>query len=122
MHIRSIVLSFAVIVSGLLMASCGGTDTGTNGDTLPACPTGGTDLTYETFGKQFFNDYCLNCHFTGSTVKGALPYDSQAAIQDNAEEIYKRAGGTNTNMPQSGTKPTSDERQQLAEWLSCGAE
>ncbi len=122
MRIRSIVLSLLLVAGSLGVASCGGTDTGTNGDTLPACPTGGTTLTYANFGEQFFKDYCLSCHFTGTTVKGALPYDSQAAIQDAADTIYERAGGTNTNMPQSGTKPTSDERVKLAEWLSCGAE
>jgi len=122
MRIRSIVLSLLVVAGGLVMAACGGgTDTDGEGN-LPACPTGGTTLTYANFGEQFFKDYCLSCHFTGTTVKGAVPYDSQSAIQDAAEDIYGRAGGTNTNMPQSGTKPTSDERQKLAEWLSCGAE
>ena len=121
MRIRSIVLSLLLVTSGFVMAACGGgTDTG--GDGLPACPQGGTTLTYANFGEQFFKDYCLSCHFTGTTVKGAVPYDSQSAIQDAADAIYERAGGTNTNMPQSGTKPTSDERVKLAEWLSCGAE
>lgn len=122
MQIRRIVFPLLVVLSGLVVVACkGGDDTGEGGN-LPACPSAGTDLTYDNFGKKFFQDYCLSCHSAGSGVNGANSYESQSAIQGAAEDIYGRAGGTNTNMPQSGTKPTSAEREQLAEWLSCGAQ
>ena len=45
-------LTFAAI------AACSGADTI---DRHP-CPPGGTSLTYDNFGKQFMNDYCVSCH------------------------------------------------------------
>lgn len=123
MRIRFAILPVVVLALGSLLAACGG-DGETGGDGLPACPDTGTDLTYANFGQQFFADYCTSCHAEGSGVAGAetSPFTSQAAIQDEAAEIFERAGGTNTNMPQSGSPaPTADERNQLAEWLSCGA-
>ncbi len=122
MQIQRMVFPLLLALSGVVLSACGGTGTDTGGDGLPACPSAGTSLTYDNFGKKFFQDYCLSCHVTGTTVKGASPYDSQAAIQGALDDIYGRAGGTNTNMPQSGAKPTAAEREQLAEWLSCGAE
>ncbi len=122
MQIRRIVFPLMALLGGLVVVGCGGGgETGESGN-LPACPTAGTDLTYDNFGKAFFDTYCLSCHSTGAKVDGAGPYETQAQIQASAEDIYGRAGGTNTNMPQSGAKPTSAEREQLAEWLSCGAE
>jgi uncharacterized membrane protein len=120
MRIRTTILSLLIVSSFVIAASCKrGDDEGEGG--LPACPKGGTQLTYDNFGKQFFIDYCSDCHVSGSNVSGAEPFETQSQIQDEADEIYNRAGGTNDNMPQSGPQPTADERQKLAEWLSCGA-
>ena len=121
MRLTSIAGLFLIVTSAFGFAACNGDDDDDGEGQLPACPSAGTSLTYDNFGKQFFTDYCVSCHFEGTTVKGAEPYDTQSAIQAAAEDIYGRAGGTNTNMPQSGAKPTSDERNKLAEWLSCGA-
>lgn len=120
MRIRSIVLPLSLLMGALLVPACKGDD---DGGELPACPTGGTMLTYDNFGKDFFNSYCTSCHSGGSGVSEAQdkPFDSQADIQAHAGQIYSEAGGTNTGMPPSGTGPTADERTQLAEWLSCGA-
>ncbi|MFO0587709.1 MAG: c-type cytochrome [Polyangiaceae bacterium] len=107
---------------GGLLAACGG-DEGGEGN-LPACPSKGTTLTYENFGKKFFADYCTSCHASGSGNPAAISagvYETQAQIQAAAEEIYGEAGDTNTGMPQGAIKPTDAERQQLGEWLSCGA-
>lgn len=120
MGIRAIVFSLLLVTSAVAVAACGGGD-GSGVDGLPECPSGGTSLTYDNFGKKFFDDYCTSCHFDGTTVKGAPPYDTAALIQASADEIYERAAGSNPNMPQSGKMPTDAEREQLTEWLSCGA-
>jgi mono/diheme cytochrome c family protein len=125
MQIRRIVFPLMLVLSGVVLSACGGggegDEGGGDGGNLPACPSGGSTLTYDNFGKKFFQDYCVSCHFNGTTVNGAAPYDSLSAIQGAAEDIYGRAADTNTNMPKSGAKPTDAERQQLGEWLSCGA-
>jgi len=122
MRIRSIVFSMVVVTSSVSIAACGGGET--TGDQLPACPTAGTELTYDSFGRDFFGKYCTSCHSVGSgvTEAEAQPYESQDQIKADIMAIYEQAGGTNDAMPQSGDKPTATERTQLAEWLSCGAE
>lgn len=122
MRIRSLIMPFALLAFGSLFVACGGGSDTEDPDGLPACPDGGTDLTYDNFGKAFFDTHCTSCHAEGSTNPGAanFPFETQAQIQAEVEDIYERAGGTNTNMPPDGG-PTAEERQQLAEWLSCGA-
>jgi mono/diheme cytochrome c family protein len=122
MRIRSVFVPFLFLAIGSIFAACGGGGP-TPEEGLPDCPEGGTDLTYASFGQAFFTTHCLSCHTSTSGVAGAenFPFDSQSAIQAEIEDIHERAGGTNTNMPPGGG-PTAAERQQLTEWLSCGAE
>lgn len=122
MRIRSVIMLCVSLALGFGAAACGGDDGDGGGDGLPACPTGGTDLTYDNFGKSFFDTHCTSCHAAGSGVSVAQdnPFETQAQIQAEADEIYERAGGTNTNMPPDGG-PTADDRLKLEEWLSCGA-
>lgn len=122
MRIRSVVFSLVLVASTALIAACGGGTEG--GEDLPACPSGGTALTYDNFGKDFFGNYCTSCHAAGTNVNEAqdMPFETQADIQARIDDIYEQAGGTNTSMPTSGSKPTAAERLQLEEWLSCGAE
>lgn len=121
MTIRRFAFPLLVAVSGILFAACGGDDTGEGSGSLPACPTAGTTLTYDTFGKQFFTDYCNSCHSASSGVKGAAPYETQAQIQAAIDDIYGQAADTNKAMPQGTNKPSDPLRLQLGEWLSCGA-
>jgi hypothetical protein len=89
-------------------------------------------LTYDNFGKQFFQDYCLGCH--SEKVKGDDRHDAPADhnfdeladIELLAPHIDQYAGSgpdhTNTIMPPAGAKaPTKEEREKLSEWLTCGA-
>ncbi|MBK8251854.1 MAG: c-type cytochrome [Polyangiaceae bacterium] len=120
MRVRSLMVAASLTLLASVAAACGG---GGEED-LPACPDGGTDLTYDTFGKAFMDNYCTSCHTAGSGVSGAdsLPLDSLSAVQAEIEEVYEKAGGTNTSMPPGGNAaPSASEREQLAEWLSCGA-
>lgn len=117
---RSVIMLCLALASGLGIAACGGGSTPDEG--LPDCPTDGSDLTYDNFGQAFFTTHCTSCHASTSGVAVAqdTPFETQAQIQAELEDIYERAGGTNTNMPPGGG-PTADERLQLEEWLSCGA-
>jgi uncharacterized membrane protein len=111
----------------LVLAGCG-EDTGPTGAT---CPTGGTQLSYENFGKTFMDQYCTRCHST--TLTGAArqsapaghDYNTASGIRADVKLIDSWAGAgpdrTNTEMPRNGTKPTDAERKQLSEWLACGA-
>ena len=121
MRIHRIVAPLAFLVFGSIFAACGPGAPVEEG--LPDCPEGGTDLTYQTFGQTFFTTHCITCHAAASGVAGAstFPYETQAQIQAKIDAIYTRAGGPNPTMPPTGG-PTAAERQDLAEWLSCGGE
>jgi uncharacterized membrane protein len=90
-----------------------------------ACPTGGTQLTYDNFGRQFMNDYCQSCHGSMSVNRQGAPgdfiFDTQAQIQHWRSRIYVRAASTNDSMPPGPVDPPIEVRNQLADWLACGA-
>lgn len=127
----------AVVGLGLASAACGGDDaddsneTGT-GPTGADCPSD-SDLTYDTFGAQFFDDYCTGCHSSensGAERNGApvgANWDSVENIREAGDFIDMRAAigpdASNTSMPpaQAPNKPSDEERRQLGEWLACGA-
>ncbi len=118
MHIRTIAFWSFLSLGVLAAAACGG---GEKEEGIPPCPEGGTDLTYDNFGRDFFSNNCTSCHSPGSGEAEAQdkPFDSQAAIQAEAEEIYEQAVA-GTAMPPGGG-PSAEDRQKLGEWLSCGA-
>jgi len=90
------------------------------------CPEAST-LTYEGFGRPFFDRYCQHCH--GAQVmaearQGAptgLIFDDLAAIRAHPELIWSVAADTNRMMPAAGVLPTDEERRLLGDWLACGA-
>lgn len=96
-----------------------------------ACPEGST-LTYESFGRTFFDTYCTRCHasdLTGPSRMGAPvdhDFDMLVEIQEHAVHIDQQAAigpnRANRFMPPSGMPiPGDEERRQLGEWLACGA-
>jgi hypothetical protein len=102
------------------------------------CPPDST-LTYETFGRGFAQAYCTQCHsseFTSCADRHGAPFfhdfDSRLGMFLVGEHIDAKAGAgpnaTNTVMPPEEFigdvvpgAPSVGERQQLAEWLDCGA-
>lgn len=94
------------------------------------CPPGST-LSYESFGRPFVEKYCTGCHastLVGAARNGATPYhdfDSLEGIRVVAGHVDQMAGSgpdaTNTQMPPLEPRPSLEERQQLSEWLACGA-
>jgi mono/diheme cytochrome c family protein len=106
-------LSLAALLSG-----CGGEEGEPTGSTCPD----DSNLTYESFGQAFFANNCLSCH--GSAGPESPKLDTVEQIRSVADQIDRQAASgpdaTNTFMPQGGSVST-EQRQQLGEWLACGA-
>ncbi len=122
---KSLFVAIPVLVALSSLVGCGGGGgSGTEG-ALPECPSAGTDLTYDNFGKAFFDSYCNSCHAANSSDRQGAPakltFDSQSEIAALAEEAYGEVD--DGAMPPStfGSQPTSDEVAKLGEWLGCGA-
>jgi hypothetical protein len=118
-------LAPALIV--VLAAACGESDPDPT-PTGSTCP-GGSTLTYESFGRPFMESYCTQCHSSelhGDDRHGAPLYhdfdtlDGILVVADHIDE-YAAAGpdAVNELMPESGDKPTLEERQDLGRWLAC---
>lgn len=117
MSLRSILVLGAFGAGVTVAAACGG-----GSATGATCPPDST-LTYETFGKAFFEANCNRCH--SAKTKGESPlYDDVTAIRANAKAIDEEAASgpdaTNEEMPDDGDIPKS-EREKLGQWLACGA-
>lgn len=88
-------------------------------------------LTWDSFGKQFMEKYCTHCHATslsGAARQGAPSdhnFESAELVRTQIEHIDEQAAAgpdaVNTAMPIGAPTPTEQERQQLGEWLACGA-
>lgn len=115
MFLAAIVVALAVSASG-----CGY-------ETLDdaSCPTAGTPLTYDNFGKQFFLAYCNYCHSADLGMRKGAPdnqvFDTLAQVRTHKERIFARAAGHNDSMPPGPDDPPLEAREHLAEWLACGA-
>ena len=79
-----------------------------------SCPSDST-LTYENFGATFLTENCLSCHASKQTPT----LTTQAAVQASRSAIIS-AAVLSAAMPQGGSLST-DERELLGEWLTCGA-
>ena len=89
------------------------------------CPEQGTQLTYESFGRTFMAEHCDECHSAGDGHRHGAPssyrFDTLADVRAHKDRIFVRAAASNTTMPPGVDDPPADEREQLAEWLACGA-
>ena len=111
--------SIALLMTTLALSACGGEELGDpTGSTCPA----DSSLTYGSFGQTFFAGQCLRCHGAGGPESPKLDTLEQIRAQTNAIDRAAASGpnGTNTFMPE-GASVTTEERQQLGEWLACGA-
>ena len=85
-----------------------------------SCPQGGPVVTYETFGKSFFDDYCVRCH-GGPNGYSSRSFTSVDSIRVDRERIFINAAADNQAMPPGPDGPSQRERDTLADWLACGA-
>ena len=136
---------------GLVCAGCGDDDGDEHGDhghgdsdadvdhdeSLQVGPPSGavcpddSDLTYESFGQDFMERYCTQCH--SRELEGAARHEAPEGhdfdyvdgvryVSDHIDQLA--ASGpehTNTMMPPVDPRPTMEEREKLGEWLACGA-
>ncbi len=103
----------------VLLAAC--TDAALPIDEL-ACPATGTTLTYDNFGADFLSENCNRCHSTGTNgAPRKFRFDTVEEVRTHSTRIFIRAAGPNVTMPPGPTDPPADQRDQLAEWLACGA-
>lgn len=89
------------------------------------CPPGGTALTYGNFGAAFLGAHCQSCHGSQATDRRGAPgdfiFDSPDQARRHAARIFVRSAAGNTSMPPGPEDPPAAARDQLAEWLRCGA-
>ena len=93
------------------------------------CPSG-SQLSYESFGREFMQAFCIRCHTAAvsGAARQAPPdrnFDDLLSIRASAHVIDQQAVvgpvASRDTMPPDDPKPTLQERQQLGEWLACGA-
>lgn len=86
------------------------------------CPPEGTPLTYDNFGADFLATHCNSCHSTGkSGAPRAYRFDTLDEVLVHKDRIFIRAAGPNVTMPPGPDDPQQTDRDDLAEWLACGA-
>ncbi len=89
------------------------------------CPPEGTQLTYESFGKTFLDTYCNRCHNASEGHRSGAPesyrFDTLGDVHEHRDRIFIRAAASNVTMPPGVDDPPEEAREQLAQWLSCGA-
>ena len=83
------------------------------------CPDGGTTLTYENFGRGFTATYCLQCH-GGDRVEKGVNLSTIALVRTHANAVESAAGPGGSMPPPESLAPSTAEREQLVQWLSCG--
>lgn len=107
------------VVMVLALAAC--TDAPLEIDEQP-CPPQGTQLTYASFGQRFLGEHCNECHSTSKAgAPSSFKFDTQDQVKKHRSRIFIRAAGPNVTMPPGPEGPPELERDQLAEWLACGA-
>jgi hypothetical protein len=113
----------AAVLAVLSLGGCG-SDGDTDSISSPSCAVGG-DLTYENFGQPFFLSWCTGCHSSGlqaGSRQGAPPdlnFDDLASIRAHRARVVERAVTQRTMPPAGG--PSEAQREQLGNWLACGA-
>lgn len=110
----------ALVVAGLTQASCGFTTI----DEHP-CPPGGTEDTFENFGRHFLASYCNSCHSADIGERKGAPdnyvFETLEQVQHHKDRIFVRSAGDNDSMPPGPDDPPIEQRNRLADWLACGA-
>lgn len=83
-------------------------------------------LTWENFGQPYMVSWCTACHSSAldEAHRAFAPvdvnFDDLDGVRAQAEAIWNRSGDQNNTMPPAGVAPAI-EREQLGEWLACGA-
>ncbi|QSQ21515.1 c-type cytochrome [Pyxidicoccus parkwayensis] len=122
----------ALLACLALVPACSDGDDDEGGGNEVQCPSGGTQLTEQNFGRAFLDTYCTRCHsstLTGAARNGApvgFDWDRIESVRLHAKQMNEEAGANadgsvNRDMPLNDPRPSDDQRRQLSEWLACGA-
>jgi uncharacterized membrane protein len=117
---------FLSLSCALLVASCGSDEPGGGGPPIDAEACESSYLDYSNFGEPFLLNWCNGCHSTGlpANMRQLAPtgvdFDSHEKAHQFQIRIAARATGASPTMPPAGG-PSAEERELLAEWLTCGA-
>jgi len=107
-------ISAAIVIAGAM--ATGACDSGSTGAPTKAVCDQTLELTWDTFGQDFLQTYCVRCHQS---------FNNLGTVQGRSAAIDSAAGAGpaahNTYMPESGMRPSVEERQLLADWIACGA-
>ena len=84
------------------------------------CPPEGTTLTYENFGRDFFSSHCVHCH-GGPNGYSSRAFTTVESIRAQADRIYVNSARSNDAMPPGPSDISTEDRDRLGLWLTCGA-
>jgi uncharacterized membrane protein len=118
-------LFLSCLVGALLAAGCGSDEPGGGPPIDPeACAS--SYLDYSNFGEPFLLNWCNGCHSAGlpanmrQLAPAGVDFDSHEKAHQFQTRIAARAAGASPTMPPVGG-PSTEERELLAEWITCGA-
>lgn len=121
---RAVLLASLFLTAVTVVACSDEGGSGTGAECPPSNPP-----TYESFGKNFFDTYCVSCHDSqksGADRGGAptsLNYNTLAGVMKDLSAIDSEAAsgpnGTNTSMPVGLPQPTAAERTLLGQFIAC---
>jgi uncharacterized membrane protein len=90
-----------------------------------SCPPAGTKLGYTSFAAGFMDQHCNSCHSAPDGDRKGAPLgvvlDNYQGLYNLRERVFLRAAADNTTMPPGPDDPPAASREQLAEWIACGA-
>ena len=122
---RVVLVGSLLFLMGHDHGGCGG------GGGAPTEATCDPRLTWDNFGADFTRKYCTKCHATtvdGGERRGAPGdhnYDTREGFAQDLDHVDAAAAfgpaAENDSMPPYGPSPTQLEREQLGQWVACGA-
>jgi uncharacterized membrane protein len=113
-------LAVAAVSGCLVVVACGGDDGGGDDDSGNSCDTG---VNFQMVGKPFVETYCQSCHSENAadtlrpTAEDVL-FDDEEGIRDHGQHVFENVQDE-TMPPRNSKQPTSDERADFLEWLTC---
>ncbi len=112
-----------VALGALSLGACGEDDVGSDTESpsdggVAGGDAGCSDLSYDTFGKAFFDSYCVSCH--GPTLaQQHVRLDSLSGFTSSKKKALSEVS-SNGMPPRGATAPSSAERAMFREWVQCG--
>ncbi|RMF74966.1 MAG: cytochrome c [Planctomycetota bacterium] len=117
-------------LGGICVVACLSPDVPLSEEQLAAVETlDCNELTYENFGRPFFEAYCLRCHnqdlksdFERTDAPQGINFNTLESARPFMQRIRLRAGVQGDMPPQLLVvpHPSDEQRQRLIRWIDCG--